>query len=418
MLDMRVAEPRSLRARITLLCVTLLASFSFAERPTPATHDAIEGVEAAALDQPRIYINLRRTANGAVLKTAGQEQLSGIEAFLDTGASGCMLSKDSADKLGIKAEKASNGQAIVFEDVGVAGSEQFSVSEPLFVATAAYPKSDPETADYSTPVGPFRTQIRPNGGLLELIAPGLDVAGVPVMSGKVVVMDPTPLAKFDKIHTTLVAPADRSIPKTSRHVALTPVSFARFTRIKPTGANGPALAPNPMIGPDPFKADDRRQAVRITYHGHTVSATFLLDTGAVTSIISTKLAKDLNIRVLDSGDLPDLPASQKFQLTLGGLGGGKQSTGLFVDRVELPTTEGKPIAYAKAPLLISDITVADEQGKPFTLDGVLGMNYFVASAEISGGLLPDVGKLVDGPFRWIVIDLKRGVLGLEPTSQK
>jgi hypothetical protein len=42
------------------------------------------------------------------------------------------------------------------------------------------------------------------------------------------------------------------------------------------------------------------------------------------------------------------------------------------------------------------------------------MNYLVASAEVTGGLLPDIGKITDGPFRWIVIDLKRGMLGVEP----
>ena len=65
-------------------------------------------------------------------------------------------------------------------------------------------------------------------------------------------------------------------------------------------------------------------------------------------------------------------------------------------------------------LLIADINIPTEGGKSFTLDGVLGMNYFVASAEVSGGLMPDIGKIVDGPFRWIVIDLKQSELGLEP----
>jgi hypothetical protein len=41
------------------------------------------------------------------------------------------------------------------------------------------------------------------------------------------------------------------------------------------------------------------------------------------------------------------------------------------------------------------------------------MNYLVASAEMSGGLLPDIGKIFEGPFRWIVIDHARGELGLE-----
>jgi hypothetical protein len=101
-------------------------------------------------------------------------------------------------------------------------------------------------------------------------------------------------------------------------------------------------------------------------------------------------------------------------MAMGGLGGAKQAHGIFFDTVELPTSDRTPLVYAKAPLLISDITAVDPAGNSFTLDGVLGMNYLVASAEITGGLLPDIGKIVDGPWRVIVIDFKNGVLGLEP----
>lgn len=396
------------------LCARLLAVIISWASVASAASDAIEGVQAAALDQPRIYLNLRRTVTGPALKTAGKEPTSGIEAFLDTGASGILLSKDTADKLGIHGLKAADGRAVAFEDVGIAGAEKFGVSEPLFVAMAAYPRSDPETGDYSQPQGPFRAQIRPGGGLLDLIAPGMDVAGVPAIAGKIVVLDPTPLAKFDKIHTSVLAPGDAAIPRTRWHVPLTPVSFAKFTRITPAGADGPHLSANPMIGPDPFKPGDSRPPVRVIHHGKTVAGTFLLDSGAATSILSIRLARQLGLRVGDNGDLPEVPKARQFQLTIGGLGGGKQSTGTFFDRLELPTQEGPPVTFVKAPFVVSDVTAVDVEGKPFTIDGVIGMNYLVASAEVTGGLLPDIGKIVDGPFKWIVIDLKQGVLGLEP----
>jgi Aspartyl protease len=235
-----------------------------------------------------------------------------------------------------------------------------------------------------------------------------------VMAGQVVAMDPTPLAKFDKIRTAVLPPGDARIPKTSRHVPLTAVDFSRFTRLSPAGAAGPNLIPNPMIGPNPFAANDAHQPVTITYHGKTASGTFLLDTGAAASVISTKMAKELGLQFDANGEIVGVPADQQFELAIGGVGGAKQSHGLFFDRLELPTLEQQPVVYVKAPLLISDITVADSSGKTFTLDGVFGMNYLVSSAEITGGLLPDVGKIVDGPWRWIVIDFKLGEMGLEP----
>jgi hypothetical protein len=403
----------------------LLIAFAFIVVQCPlciAANEAIEGVQAAALDQPRIYVCFRRSANGAILSTkaepkhkdmlgddvSGDPQM-GAEAFLDTGASGMMLSADTVQKLGIAQEK-----SVTFEDTGVAGSDKFGVTESLFAALARYPNADSENpADYSSATGPYHMQVRAGGGLLEMIAPGMDVAGMPVMVGQVVAMDPTPLAKYEKIRTAVLPPGDKRIPQTSKHVALTMVSFARFTKLSPAGAAGPDLVANPMIGPDPFAANDSHKPVAITFHGKTVAGTFLLDTGAASSIISTKLAKQLGLKNAADGSLADVPKDQQFELAIGGVGGANQSHGVFFNRLELPTREGPPIVYLKAPLLISDITVADQDGKTFTLDGVFGMNYLVASAEVTGGLMPDVGKIIDGPYRWIVIDFKQQMLGLE-----
>ena len=52
------------------------------------------------------------------------------------------------------------------------------------------------------------------------------------------------------------------------------------------------------------------------------------------------------------------------------------------------------------PCLTSrDITVTDPATKQrVTLDGVFGMNFLVASAHVTEGLMPDIGKLTEGPF--------------------
>ena len=50
----------------------------------------------------------------------------------------------------------------------------------------------------------------------------------------------------------------------------------------------------------------------------------------------------------------------------------------------------------------------------YTLDGVFGMNFLVASAMVNeGSLVPDFGQLTPGAFRWIVINEPGGWLGLE-----
>ena len=66
-------------------------------------------------------------------------------------------------------------------------------------------------------------------------------------------------------------------------------------------------------------------------------------------------------------------------------------------------------------MLVNDITVMDPKThETFTLDGVFGMNFLVASANVTGGLMPDIGQLTEGPFTMIVIDHSRRFLGLNP----
>src|SRR5262245_4087107 len=103
-----------------------------------ARDDSIEGVQPAALDQPRIFMCLRRDAQGKVLETKDKEARSGIEAFLDTGASGVVLSADTCGQLGVVQQKTRDGKPIDYEDVGIGGSEKFTVAEPLFLDLALY----------------------------------------------------------------------------------------------------------------------------------------------------------------------------------------------------------------------------------------------------------------------------------------
>src|SRR5262249_2899911 len=53
-----------------------------------------------------------------------------------------------------------------------------------------------------------------------------------------------------------------------------------------------------------------------------------------------------------------------------------------------------------------------------TLDGDLGMNFFVASAMITdnGTGFPSIDNLTAGWFDWVTIDMANGVLGLQPND--
>jgi hypothetical protein len=397
-----------------------------------ALGEDIDGVQPAALDQPRINLVVRRAAGGQPLTAQGGT--FNVEAFLDTGAGSIDFSAHTAEQLGIGREMAGKSEAR-FEDVGVGGATAFAVSEPIFISMAPEaPNVDVDQKDaiamtYGQTVGPVRAEIGPLSSgmdfLTELAVGDLDVAGMPVMRGKIVVMDPRDVnAETDKIRTYLYddksAGKNTGIPKTSEHVRLTYVSFAGFTKVSPAGAKGPEIGWNPMIGPNPFSNSDHTPGVGWIHGGKSGSGTWLLDTGSAVSMISVKKAAELGVTYVlgtEGTGHPKLAAAagqRQFIMTVGGIGGSKKSAGFFLDRLSIPTMEGKAIVFDHAPVLVADITVTDAQGRVFTLDGVLGMNFLVASAMVDeGAAIPDIGQINAGAFKWIVINHADGWLGVE-----
>src|SRR2546423_2191968 len=175
------------RIAVLIVAIVLVARVALATE--------IEGVQPAALDQPRVHIHLRRQPTGLPLRAkANGEATINIQAFLDTGASGILLSKTTADALGVKPETAGKDD-VVFRDVGVGGGDQFRVSEPLYLFVAPYGKNgEPTDADlYPISVGPVRAQLGFASGLMDMLTGGLDVVGMPAIKGRVIVLDPKPV---------------------------------------------------------------------------------------------------------------------------------------------------------------------------------------------------------------------------------
>ncbi len=280
------------------------------------------------------------------------------------------------------------------------------------------------------------------------------------MAGKVVVMDPKPLDTLDPLtmdtmrtyvynpgtpYQAATADSEPGIPVTNRHLRLSYAPFDQFTTVTPAGAPGPALRENPFIGPNPVAklngtgGKDTTPGVTIGFDGVCATGSFLLDTGAATSIISLQEAERVHVRyvsgtegtenpVLERFDPahpndPGTPLPNQFQLTVGGIGGTTTAAGFFLDSMLLKTMEGDPgndqdpnhLLFQGAPVLVSDITVLDPlTQQTLTLDGVFGMNYMVASAMITAGYpFPDITNLTAGNFNWVVFDQPNGILGLD-----
>jgi hypothetical protein len=214
------------------------------------------GAQPAALDQPQINATFFLPGNSLpqiatvdefdwdTFTSIGTGQVFTVTAYFDTGASGILLSSATAQSLNLPTIP-----NVIYSDVGVAGSDNFQVSQPVNVSIAnyVYNRTDLDQFNNNTPVltpytpintSPVNVQIGPYirqtdtgdngvdelGQLFDLLGGtssgdptvdeigqliaelnSVDVIGMPAMKGKVVVIDPTRVNQigtfFDNIDT-------------------------------------------------------------------------------------------------------------------------------------------------------------------------------------------------------------------------
>ena len=400
----------------------------------------VNEVSDFALSQPLIYYYLKRPADTAPISVS--DGLGGTsftnQGYLDTGTSGVVLSQETAQGLGIN-DQTSNGQPVNFTDIGIGGGQVFGVSEPLDTGMAPYnPNTDIDNlSDYQTvfnqTYGPlrFETTRQPSADPFD----PTDIIGMPVMMGKVVVMDPKPI--YDPnlpqdMNTYIYNPGtpfnpsqattNPGIPGTSLHVKLTFGNFAPYTTLSPPDAAGPTLAPNPMIGPNPLSALDpgippgNAPPLSFALGNYSGTGSFLFDTGAQASFMSQAEAAKLHVHyqqgtygssnpvlVDDNGNkIPN-----QTVLPLGGVGGTVNVAEFYIDSLTLQTAEGTPIAFHHVPIAVLDVGVTDPKtGKTLTLDGDFGANFLTASEN----------SQTAPAFNWITFDQPDGLLGFAPNA--
>ena len=367
------------------LALVLVASFT--QVCVSAEKDLVlRGVYEAAIDLPRVLFLLKRQADGPALGSGGR--LGVNYAFLDTGGSGVLLSRETANLLGVGVEPNAR-----FVDIGIGGDEYFDVSEPLYIGLADYEEKNPYDADVYKILGPGRVQVKrePAG----LLGQPLDIMGVPVMAGRVVVLDSGATNNLGFFAAEIKEPGDPSIPKVDLTVALRFENFLNPNNpknIRPL----PSLSYNPVI-----------DNIVIGYRGKQSKGNWLFDTGATVSFISTDQAK--RIGLMDKNDRSLV--TQAFSVPVGGIGAIVQIPGFEIDELTVPTLSGGNLVYDKPRLGVHDISYFDEDdGKFVTLDGVFGSNFLCATASMEDLLSLDIGQTI---FEKIVLDMRQGLLGFD-----
>ena len=421
----------------TVLSVAVL--FLVLAIPSPALAVTIEGALTASIDQPQIYAALRLPGETDPIQASGTDIFGQpvdtftIQAFFDTGASGVLISHETAEAFALQ-----RLPDITFEDVGVGGAEEFDVSTELFVHLATF-GGDTTLIDnlasfstiYNQQFGQLRGQIsEPSTNPL---LGGLDVFGMPLFAAKNVVMD---MRAANEITGNIVTSVNNSgvavlgLPAPDLRVATSYGDFARFTQVLQTSTQtnvdpsvfGPTLSHNPFIGPDPnAPAGSSVPGITTMLNGTSQTGSWLLDTGASASILSEVLANAHGVRYragheagsqdpllefISNGSL----VPNQFALPIGGVGGTVNVAGFELDKLSVPSIEGESIDYLNAPVLVLDITLFDPlTSDTLTLDGVFGMNNLVASAKIEGGFPTEIRS---GAFDFVSFDEPSGVLSL------
>ncbi|MHC4068775.1 MAG: pepsin/retropepsin-like aspartic protease family protein [Planctomycetota bacterium] len=343
----------------------------------------LERVYEAALYIPRIWFVLKRQPGGPVLKYNGQFRQN--YAFLDTGASGVLLSLETALMFDLYYDPNAN-----FVDVGIGGDEHFYVSEPLYLGLAGFnnPRaSDPNAYQIR---GPARFQIKKTKA--GLLSEPIDVIGMPAIAGQIVVLNSGSTNDLGYFTAEIKNHGDRDIPNVDFQIAIRLQNF-----LNPN--NPKNILPLPVASYNPVIEN-----ISVQNKGRISKGNWLFDTGATISLISTEQAQLLGLMDKKGDPLTE----PDFMLPVGGVGKIVLIPGFQVDSLTVPTLSGFNLVYKNARIGVKDIKFfAEEKGEFVVLDGVFGSNLLCASAKMDGLL---TSKTI---FNKIVLDLQKATVGFD-----
>lgn len=344
----------------------------------------IDGIYEAALDLPRILFLLKSDPNGPALEYMDNFEINW--AFLDTGASGILLSRETCDYLQVSIDPVAK-----YVDVGVGGNEFFDVSEPLYIGTIAYDDPNPYEQNNYLLLRAWRFQVNQNYAGDWPNEP-IDLLGMPVMFGKTVILNSRGPSNLEYFSADIKEPNDPTIPDTDFTI---PLRFEKY--IAPKDPNN--IPPLPVLGYNPVIDN-----ITSEYQGSSFTGTWLLDTGATISLMSIKQAAELGLT--DAEGNPLIPTD--FLVPIGGIGGQVMVPGFKIDELIIPTLNGYKLVFNNARVGVHNIGTVDEiTGKRIILDGVFGSNFLCATMSMS------TWDLADTPFDTIVIDMQNGLLGFD-----
>ena len=301
-----------LSARVLIVCALLF--------PTSAPggpYVELGPADNLALDQPRVAVEVY---------IPEPEESLGPEFFnyflLDTGSqaiiAGAQAYADMADQ-GYQTEG-------TFEELGIGGTQTYDVSAVYnfrFGDSEGAPQVLPDVRLLSHPTASF----------------GFDgIVGTPAMVNRVTTLDLVRMANIELMGVYF----PETLPPSNGHRYTVPLDLVQI----PPPEQDPNSGPMPTYGPVPFFEAELRHA------GQSATASFLLDTGAQLSIVSTDLAFAAGLDENDNGSLDD---EILYYLPISGVGGMTLVPVLAADEIVVPTEEGIDLVWTDLLVLLLDI---------------------------------------------------------------
>jgi len=354
------------------------------------------GIGGSAMDQPELYAVM--TANGVIIADGGGAYVDGgdvppaiIEAFIDTGSSGFVISNLTAtgagdtSSLGLVAD---DFEADLYAEYGIGGIEygwvtKYDAEHDFGIMVYNATPGVASELDLAAVAGQYDHGgfwVRQQPGIGEVISTPLgeivdpvNIVGMPIISQRVMVMDPTPLAEDSRMVTYLLdlAASDPPIamPETNITFEMYLNDFANLDPDSPMASSA-----NPVIG-----------GVGLSNQGLASPDNHLLfDTGSGSTFVTFAKARQMEL-------LPGLGPEMTFEeymadydgpaTAVGGIGDNFVKVPIItLDEIRIPAKEGFDVVWKDVDVLVADLDIdlADDR----KLDGVFGMNLLLPAVTV------------------------------------
>ncbi len=286
-----------------------------------------------ALDQPRVEVQVRRPETGESL---GPSYFSSF--LLDTGAQGLVVASYATSEL------LDNGYETVawFDEQGVSGTSPYRISAPYDVEV-----TDSWGEALTLPEARLMSSTSANFGSFG------GIVGMPAMLDRSVTLDLSSIPTYWAL-TTRIADAP---PAPGAHAYTVPLEMVPFP---PAGQRDPD-DPLPTYAPLPFVDVRARNA------GQWAHGSFVFDTGAQMSIISTATALAAGVDADGDGSIEDDAVGE---MPVGGAGSTAVLPIVELDSLHMGTEECVDLVWTDLQVLVADI-----DGR---IDGVVGSDLLTS----------------------------------------